>query len=345
MDFGILLPFRNPAQWHAPITKIYDEHIEEAVLAEELGYDHVWTTEHHFYDDAWSPSLLPILAAIAQRTSRIRLGTFIIILPFHHPVRVAEDAATVDILSKGRLDLGLGQGYVVSEFESFRIPRRERAARLEEGSELIRRCFTEENFSSLGKFYPMENVNLTPKPVQKPYPPIWIAAMAEKSVTRAARLGFHLAGSGGTDLQRFYDSALQRFDRDPKDHHIAQLRAVYVAETREQAWDDAEQHLYYMMSAYDRRLKEAADLPWSQAVFSCPQVPPPGEMRKTHGLTFFQAPLVVGSPEDVAHELERYGNEGRVTHLVMWMQLPGMPAQKARRSMQLFANEVMPRFK
>ena len=84
MDFGILLPFRNPAQWHAPITKIYDEHIEEAVLAEELGYDHVWTTEHHFYDDAWSPSLLPILAAIAQRTSRIRLGTFIIILPFHH---------------------------------------------------------------------------------------------------------------------------------------------------------------------------------------------------------------------------------------------------------------------
>jgi alkanesulfonate monooxygenase SsuD/methylene tetrahydromethanopterin reductase-like flavin-dependent oxidoreductase (luciferase family) len=303
MDFGILLPFRNPAQWHAPITKIYDEHIEEAVLAEELGYDHVWTTEHHFYDDAWSPSLLPILAAIAQRTSRIRLGTFIIILPFHHPVRVAEDAATVDILSKGRLDLGLGQGYVVSEFESFRIPRRERAARLEEGSELIRRCFTEENFSSSGKFYPMENVNLTPKPVQKPYPPIWIAAMAEKSVTRAARLGFHLAGSGGTDLQRFYDSALQEFDRDPKDHHIAQLRAVYVAETREQAWDDAEQHLYYMMSAYDRRLKEAADLPWSQAVFSCPQVPPPGEMRKTLGLTFFQAPLVVGSPEDVAHEL------------------------------------------
>jgi alkanesulfonate monooxygenase SsuD/methylene tetrahydromethanopterin reductase-like flavin-dependent oxidoreductase (luciferase family) len=177
----------------------------------------VWTTEHHFYDDAWSPSLLPILAAIAQRTSRIRLGTFIIILPFHHPVRVAEDAATVDILSKGRLDLGLGQGYVVSEFESFRIPRRERAGRLEEGSELIRRCFTEENFSFSGKFYPMENVNLTPKPLQKPCPPIWIAAMAEKSVTRAARLRFHLAGSGGTDLQRFYDSALQRFGRDPKD--------------------------------------------------------------------------------------------------------------------------------
>jgi alkanesulfonate monooxygenase SsuD/methylene tetrahydromethanopterin reductase-like flavin-dependent oxidoreductase (luciferase family) len=224
MDFGILLPFRNPAQWHAPITKIYDEHIEEAVLAEELGYDHVWTTEHHFYDDAWSPSLLPILAAIAQRTSRIRLGTFIIILPFHHPVRVAEDAATVDIQSKGRLDLGLGQGYVVSEFESFRIPRRERAARLEEGSELIRRCFTEENFSSSGKFYPMENVNLTPKPGQKPYPPIWIAAMAEKSVTRAARLGFHLAGSGVfSDFMTLPFNDLAAIQRTITSHSFAQF--------------------------------------------------------------------------------------------------------------------------
>ena len=108
--------------------------MEEAVLAEELGYDHVWTTEHHFYDDARlrrrCRSWLPLLIAHESHTA----GHVDIILPFHHPVRVAEDAATVDILSKGRLDLGLGQGYVVSEFESFRIPRRERAGRLEDGA-------------------------------------------------------------------------------------------------------------------------------------------------------------------------------------------------------------------
>ncbi|HZO82151.1 MAG TPA: LLM class flavin-dependent oxidoreductase [Candidatus Binataceae bacterium] len=345
MDFGILLPFRNPAQWAAPITTLYDEHIAEAVLAEELGYDHVWTTEHHFYDDAWSPSLLPILAAIAQRTSRIRLGTFIIILPFHHPARVAEDAATVDILSKGRLDLGVGQGYVVSEFESFKIPRNERGSRLEEGVDLIRRCFVEENFSFAGRHFQLEHVNLTPKPVQKPHPPIWIAAMAEKSVTRVARLGYHLAGSGGADLQQMYDSALRRFGHDPANYYVAQLRAVYVAETRERAWDDAEHHLYYMMTAYDRRFKQANDLPWSKAVFSRPEVPPPGEMRKTPGLSFFQAPLAIGTPDDVASEIERYQKETRVSHLVMWMQMPGMPARKARRSMELFAKEVMPRFR
>jgi probable F420-dependent oxidoreductase len=345
MDFGILLPFRNPPQWQRPITEIYDEHIEEAVLAEKLGYDHVWTTEHHFYDDAWSPSLLPILSAIAQRTSRIRLGTFIIILPFHHPVRVAEDAATVDIISKGRLDLGVGQGYVVSEFDSFGIPRNQRGSRLEEGVELIRRCFTEENFSFDGKYYPMKNVNLTPKPVQKPHPPIWIAAMAEKSVARVARMGDHLAGSGGVDLQQMYDAGLRRHGHDVASHYIAQLRAVYVAESRKQAWDDAEEHLYYMMTAYDRRFKEAADLPWSEAVFSRSQVPPPGEMRNTPGLSFFQAPLAVGSPDDVVEDLKKYREAGRVTHLVMWMQLPGMPAGKARRSMELFAKEVMPRVK
>ena len=126
-------------------------------------------------------------------------------------------------------------------------------------------------------------------------------------------------------------------------HYIAQLRAVYVAETREQAWDDAEQHLYYMMTAYDRRFKEANDLPWSEAVFSRSDVPPPGEMRKTPGLSFFQAPLAVGTPDDVVRDLQRYSEAGRVTHLVMWMQLPGMPAHKARRSMELFAKEVMPR--
>jgi len=345
MDFGLLLAFRNPQQWVRPFTDLYQAHIEQAVLAEELGYDHVWTTEHHFAEDAWSPSLLPILCAIATRTSRIRLGTFVLLLPLHHPVRVAEDAATVDILSGGRLDLGVGQGYWMSEFASLGIPRAQRPSRLQEGLEILHRCFTQERFSFDGKYYHLKDVTLAPKPVQKPYPPLWVAAMAEKSVARAARLGYHLAGSGGADLQRMYDAVLRQQGRNPAEYHIAQLRAVYVAESREQAWDDAEPHLYYMMNSYDRKFKEAADLPWSEAVFSTPTVPPPGEMRRATGLTFFQAPLIVGTPEDAIRELERYQRETRVTHLVLWMQLAGLDPQKTRRSMELFAKEVLPHFR
>ena len=163
-------------------------------FAEDLGYDTIWTTEHHFAEDGWSPSLLPILSAIAARTSTVRLGTFIIVLPFHHPVRVAEDAATVDIISNGRLDLGVGQGYWLSEFASFGVSRKQRASRLTEGVDIINKCFTEENFSYDGKYWKLEDIELSPRSIQQANPPIWVAAMAENSVRRVARLGYHLAG-------------------------------------------------------------------------------------------------------------------------------------------------------
>ena len=123
MNFGIALMFRNPPPTRTPFTEIYRKHIALAVEAEDLGYDTIWLTEHHFVDDGYSPSLLPIAAAIAARTRKIRIGTFVILRPLHNPLRIAEDAATVDIISNGRLDLGFGQGYRVPEFTAFNIPR------------------------------------------------------------------------------------------------------------------------------------------------------------------------------------------------------------------------------
>ena len=168
--------------------------------------------------------------------------------------------------------------------------------------------------------------------------------MMEKSVRRTAELGCHLAGSGGADLQQMYDAALAEFGKPIDEHRISQLRAVYVAETREEAWDDAEEHLYYMMSSYDKRYKEADDLPWAAETMSAPEVPPPGKLRHAKDLSFFQAPLIVGTPDDAIAEIERYSAETRVTDLVMWMQLAGLPAAKARRSMELFAKHVIPHF-
>jgi alkanesulfonate monooxygenase SsuD/methylene tetrahydromethanopterin reductase-like flavin-dependent oxidoreductase (luciferase family) len=137
LKFGLMQDFRNPRQWRRPYAELYHQILEQIVRAEELGYDNVWLTEHHFTDDGYNPSLLPTAAAIAARTARIRVGTFVLLLPFQHPVRVAEDATCVDIWSNGRLDLGIGQGYSYKEFNALSMRRAERSARTAEGVELI----------------------------------------------------------------------------------------------------------------------------------------------------------------------------------------------------------------
>jgi alkanesulfonate monooxygenase SsuD/methylene tetrahydromethanopterin reductase-like flavin-dependent oxidoreductase (luciferase family) len=159
-----------------PVTEIYRKHFDIAALAEDLGYGTIWLTEHHFIDDSYSPSLLPIAAAIAARTRGIRIDTFVILLPLHNALRIADAAATVDIISNGRFDLGVGQGYRIPEFIGFDIPRRERGPRLEKGAEVIRRVWTEKDVTFEGRFNKLTNVTVVPvyrdhgpKPLQRGY--------------------------------------------------------------------------------------------------------------------------------------------------------------------------------
>lgn len=343
MDFGIFLSFRNPRQWRRPSDEIYREQIEDAVRAEELGYGHVWVSEHHFRDDEWTPSLLPILGAVATRTRRIRLGTYILILPFHNPLRVAEDAATVDIISGGRLDLGVGPGNFVEEYETFGVPRAQRRPRMHEGLEVIRRAFTEQRFSHRGVYYSFGDAALSPKPLQKPHPPIWVAAIGEQAIKQAAESGYHLAGGGPPHSATIYDNALRAAGRDPSQHRIAQFQLMYLADTRDQAWDDAERHVHYVMTSYDQEFKRGHDL-LSQE-FTTPPALEAGALRKLPELTFNGVSIMVGSPAEAIEDLRRYINRTRVTHMVLWMHLPGLPAAKVRHSMELFAKEVMPHFR
>ena len=129
MQFGLIYDFRNPKRWERPFPALYAEQLEQIAYAEQLGFDSVWITEHHFVEDGYTPSVLTMAAAIAVRTRRIRIGTWVLLLPLHHALRVAEDAATVDILSGGRLDLGMGLGYRVEEFAALGVDRRQRGRR------------------------------------------------------------------------------------------------------------------------------------------------------------------------------------------------------------------------
>ncbi|MGH2367455.1 MAG: LLM class flavin-dependent oxidoreductase, partial [Chloroflexota bacterium] len=162
MEFGLLYDFRNPKRWERPAPEVYAEQLEQIAYAEHLGFDSVWITEHHFTDDGYTPSVLTLAAAIAARTNRIRIGTWVLLLPLHNALRVAEDAATVDILSNGRLDLGMGLGYRPEEFAALGVDRRQRGRLMDEGVDLIRRAWTEDRLTFAGRFYDVRDVPVTP---------------------------------------------------------------------------------------------------------------------------------------------------------------------------------------
>ena len=341
MDFGLLMPFQNPARWARPFPELYQEQLDHIVTAEQLGYDTIWLTEHHFDQDGWSPALLPLAAGIATRTQRIRIGTCILILPFQNALRVAEDATTVDILSNGRFDLGVGKGYRVNEFTGFGIPRQTRDAQLEEGLEVIQKAWTEQTFSHDGAYYQLQDVELTPRPVQTPHPPIWIGARGKRAVERAARMGFHLIGTGEVEQQRAYDRELERQGRDPADYHLCQLRWVYVAASRDQAWNEVGEHLYHLFSSTFPLLKKAGDLPADRAMAQLPSL----EQLRNVDPTIPGGAPIVGTPDDCIRAIERYQRETRVSHLAMGMHLPGLASEKVLASLELFARQVMPRFR
>ncbi len=337
MKFGFMEDFRNPKPWRRPPADLYEAILRQIARGEELGYDNVWLTEHHFTDDEYNPSLLPTAAAVAARTQKIRIGTFVLLLPFGHPARIAEDATCVDILSRGRFDLGVGQGYSQNEFESFCMPRNERSARLDEGVDLIQRLWNEPSVTFEGKFHRVKDMKLSPRPVQDPMP-LWIGARTEKATKRVARKGCHLMATLGPDPAPWYQAALKECGRDPKDFSIAQLRMVYCAETEDQAWADTQDHIFSMMEFYGQILAEANDAPGDDTMW---QIGKASEIRNSG----FGRAVIIGTPDQVAEKIERFKREYTCTHFIMSTQLPGMDPAKGTRALELFAKEVMPAFR
>src|SRR3984957_19650631 len=186
-QFGVLHGFRNPPATGLTFPEFYRRTLDQIVLAEQLGFDHVWITEHHFVDDGYMPSPLVMAGAIAALTERVMIGQDVMLLPFANPVRLAEDLAVLDNLSSGRMMLGAGMGYVPSEFAGMGVPRRQRRARMDDTLEILRRAWAEEEFDFDGEVYQVAKVRVRPRPVQAGGPPLWVAAMSEAGARRAAR--------------------------------------------------------------------------------------------------------------------------------------------------------------
>ena len=212
MRFGLFGGARTKRMAGGPAVGYGDSHgyrdfIDYVIEAERLGLDSVFLVEHHFTGQGQVSASMSLLAYLAARTSRIRLGTAVVVLPWHNPVLVAEQAATLDLLSGGRLDLGVGKGYRAAEFAGFCIPQDEATERFDEAVDVIRKAWTSEGrFSHHGKRWHYENIVVEPEPIQLPHPPLWLAAGSPDSIRRAAREGYNLLldqlGSIGITIER-----------------------------------------------------------------------------------------------------------------------------------------------
>lgn len=343
LSFGLLWTFRNPAFARTPWDRLYSEHLDLIAESESLGFDHAWLSEHHFIDDGYSPSVLAIASAIAARTARIRIGTFLLLLPLHHPVRVAEDTATIDQISQGRVDLGVGQGYRLGEFEDQGIPHGRRGARLEEGLTIVRDLLSGESVTIDGEFTRLRSIRIVPPALQQPCPPIWAGGVADRAIDRIARMGFNFLNGGQADRANAYDEALRRHGRDPQDFEIAAGRMVYVADSREQAWEIAAQPLQHIAQSYLDWYREADDTPDYEAVQIT--VPSVEEIKAAQEFDFFGEQAAVGTPADVIAQIEAYREQARVTHFAATLAMPGMTPEQIGSGMRLLARDVVPHFR
>jgi len=335
VNFGLIYDFRNPERWPRPAAELYAEQLDQIAYAEQIGFDSVWITEHHFIEDGYTPSVLTVAAAIAARTSRIRIGTWVLLLPLHNALRVAEDAATVDILSGGRLDLGMGLGYRLEEFEALGVDRRERGRRMDEGVELIRRAWTEERVTFSGRFYDVRDLPVTPRPVQRPHPPIWLAARGEKPARRAARFRAPLMLVGPPAVYEVYAAALREAGVDPAGMPVLGSRACIVSDDPERDWAAARDHVHYTGALYGDWYREAADLPTDAERIGRAVDDP--EARR--------AGYLIGPAAEVIAGIEAWKRVVPYTHMVFTATPAGMRTEQTNPWLERFAREVIPAFR
>ncbi|HEY7218167.1 MAG TPA: LLM class flavin-dependent oxidoreductase [Candidatus Binatia bacterium] len=308
----------------------FDETLRECERAEAAGFDSVWLGEHH-NNPILHPAPLIGLAAIASRTTRIGLGTGVLLLPLYHPMMVAEEAAMVDMISGGRLILGIGAGYAPEEFSAFGYSLKERGSRLEEGAALLLRLWTEEHVSHRGKHYHLDDATIAPRPVQRPRPPIWFGAWAEAAICRAARLGDAWFVGPSASLEeiapcaRMYRKACG--ENAKGEGEIALFRYVFVARSMEEAVSTAGgPYLHAFERMYFR---------WPHPVVKRPQ----GQLTVER---LAEDRIILGDPKTCAEEIDRFRKELDVKHLVCRFSVPGIAREACEASVDLFTREVMP---
>ena len=328
MKFGLWYDFRNPdgRRW----SDLYSELLGQIEWADSAGFESVWLSEHHVTDDGYMPSVFVMLAAIAGRTQNLRLGTAVCLAPLHHPVRLAEDVAVVDILSGGRVELGLAPGYRPFEFDVLGVPRRERGIRTDETIEILRQAWTGESFSCPGSVFNLRDVVVQPVPLRGPELPVHIGGSSPAAALRAGRYGCNFMPDvgTGTDLHNQYRSTLLQNGFNPEAFDITMNGCVYVCDDPDRGRAQVHRSLTYMYERYDAWEREGDDS--EASTFE------PIDIERLDEL------CIVGTPHEVIRRMRAIRDEFSPARFIFWGRLPGMPIEDATRSLRLFVDEVMP---
>lgn len=346
MRFGMMYLFSEFGT--IPQAQVFKEFIEEVELAEELGFDSVWLPEHHFSVYGILGDTLTLAAALAQRTKRIKIGTAVVLLPLQHPVRVAEQAALVDCLSEGRLLLGVGRAYQPGEFDGFGVDPAESRDRFFEAMDILLKCFQGKKFSHQGKFWSCTDVELYPKPVQQPYPPIYMAAVSPPSYKLSAEHGLSILRAPRFTRMDMVQEQWEEYCRymlaaghDPYAQDQPMLMQTFVAETEEEAKKIAEPHAMWYHELFQKVLPGAPGKKIHKGYEIYDKV------REAHARVTYEDLAdwgsAFGTPDQVADRIVQYAREAGVNHWMAEMKFGGMGHEETMRSMKLFAKEVMPR--
>lgn len=329
LGYGLITCQRYPGD---PRTSadLYRQVLEAARLCESSGLDSVWTSEHHFWDDDYMPSLLVVSAAVAAVTSRISIGTGVLLAPLYHPIRLAEDAATVDLISGGRLILGLGLGWRAEEFDRLGVPMSRLGRRLRETVEVLRLAWGPDAFTYAGEIFRFDATNVTPKPARKI--PIWIGGFQDGALRRAGRIGdaYFASAAALDDLPRrrkVVEQGLEKAERDPSDFTFAVHEPVWVSEDPDRDLEEILPHIHYSRWKYRDLGNE-----FGRGGGPLPS-PPPLDDETRAGLV---KSLIIGTPSEVAKKIEPYREAlGDDMHFVARSSYPGVEWDKTVRSIEL----------
>jgi alkanesulfonate monooxygenase SsuD/methylene tetrahydromethanopterin reductase-like flavin-dependent oxidoreductase (luciferase family) len=345
VKFGVMNLF--PAEG-ASDHLVLRETLEEIRFADELGFDSAWLAEHHFSRYGILGNPLLVGAAIAEATERIRVGTAVVVLPFHDPIRLAEDAATLDVISNGRLDLGIGRGYQPQEFAGFGIDPAESKTRYAETVDILRKAWTQDGWSHHGEHFTYDDLTVHPRPVQPGGPPLLHASVSPDSFTTRGLAGERIITSPNfTPLpvmrENFeaYRAALGKAGHDASQFDIPFMQQAWVGHDEAGLRAAAEAALPYYRKVgkvipgsenalseerrYYEKVRENIELLTL-------------EQTLTHGGNF-------GSVDHVVDTLGRLQSELGVTHYIGWFHIPSIDRKHALQAMEVFATEVIPQLR